>query len=345
MLPFTKVIVVFLSIVLLCSGVYGAVHIKEDFNLQVLAKPGSNFRKFVEVQEKYFLQRIPVHLVLSDLVHYENALVQNELVAISGISTTNTFYENRSVSWIHSFIEFSGRVKLRRNNENFMPSLKHFLQIKEFSHFNHDLRFSDDGKTLIASRQLVFIKPTTSSTEHRDAMLSLREDLESKSPLPVYAVSKNFIYFEQYAITMTETIRNLSIAAATILVITCPFLMDFSVTCLVFFSFVALIFELFGIMYAWNVPLNSVSMINLVMAIGFSVDYSAHIAHAFVTSSEDAPEKRVVAALESLGASVLLGGKKMLEASTHMLVFNGFDISAGKCAIIIIFVKNMIVSN
>ena len=66
--------------------------------------------------------------------------------------------------------------------------------------------------------------------------------------------------------------------------------------------------ELFGLMYIWDVPLNSVSMINLVMALGFSVDYSAHIAHAYVTS-EGSPERRVVAALKSLGASVLLGGE------------------------------------
>ena len=71
MLPVTKVTVVFLSMALLGSGIYGAVHIKEDFNLQVLARDGSTFRQFVKMQEKYFLKGIPVNLILSDPVDYK----------------------------------------------------------------------------------------------------------------------------------------------------------------------------------------------------------------------------------------------------------------------------------
>ena len=45
------------------------------------------------------------------------------------------------------------------------------------------------------------------------------------------------------------------------------------------------------------------------MAIGFAVDYSAHIAHAFVMSKEETANKRVVDAVSTLGASVFMGGK------------------------------------
>jgi Niemann-Pick C1 protein len=40
---------------------------------------------------------------------------------------------------------------------------------------------------------------------------------------------------------------------------------------------------LFGLCAFWNVTLNSVSIINVVIAIGLAVDYSAHIAHAYLT--------------------------------------------------------------
>ena len=64
-----------------------------------------------------------------------------------------------------------------------------------------------------------------------------------------------------------------------------------------------------GLMRIWGVSLNSISMINLVMAIGFAVDYSAHIAHAFVFSHETNPDKKVINALRTVGASVFMGGK------------------------------------
>jgi predicted RND superfamily exporter protein len=49
-------------------------------------------------------------------------------------------------------------------------------------------------------------------------------------------------------------------------------------------------------------------MINLVMAIGFAVDYSAHLAHSFVFSAESNVEEKVVDALRTVGASVIMGG-------------------------------------
>ena len=78
---------------------------------------------------------------------------------------------------------------------------------------------------------------------------------------------------------------------------------------LVLFNFAALICELFGLMVIWDVSLNVVSMINLVMAIGFAVDYSAHVAHAYVMSNKLSANDRVVDALSTVGASVLMGGK------------------------------------
>ena len=62
-------------------------------------------------------------------------------------------------------------------------------------------------------------------------------------------------------------------------------------------------------MYICGVSLNSISMINLVMAIGFAVDYSAHVAHSFVFSTENNPEQKVIEALRTTGASVIMGGR------------------------------------
>jgi len=48
------------------------------------------------------------------------------------------------------------------------------------------------------------------------------------------------------------------------------------------------------------------------MAIGFAVDYSAHVAHSYLLASADTPEERMIEALGSIGASVFMGGKRRL---------------------------------
>ena len=45
---------------------------------------------------------------------------------------------------------------------------------------------------------------------------------------------------------------------------------------------------LFAMMAFWNVTLNSVTSINIVIAIGLAVDYSSHIGHAYL--GVEAPE-------------------------------------------------------
>jgi len=38
---------------------------------------------------------------------------------------------------------------------------------------------------------------------------------------------------------------------------------------------------LFSLLPFWNLTLNSITIVNVVIALGLSVDYSAHIGHSF----------------------------------------------------------------
>lgn len=40
-----------------------------------------------------------------------------------------------------------------------------------------------------------------------------------------------------------------------------------------------------GLMVVWDIQLNAVSVVNLVMAIGIAVEFCVHITHAFTVSS------------------------------------------------------------
>ncbi|VDK66509.1 unnamed protein product [Gongylonema pulchrum] len=55
-------------------------------------------------------------------------------------------------------------------------------------------------------------------------------------------------------------------------------------------------------------------MITIIMSIGFSVDYSAHITYGYVISAESTPEKRVKTALGALGWPVTQGAMSTILA-------------------------------
>ena len=77
---------------------------------------------------------------------------------------------------------------------------------------------------------------------------------------------------------------------------------------MIFFAIISINIGVFGYMTLWGVNLDAVSMISIIMSIGFAVDLSAHIIYAFVTSHGDTRE-RVIGALEVLGWPIFQVGR------------------------------------
>ena len=71
------------------------------------------------------------------------------------------------------------------------------------------------------------------------------------------------------------------------------------------FAIASVIMRIMGFTAFWNDNLDIIAMINLVICIGFSFDFSAHISYAFVSSSEPSVNWKPVEALYLLGHTVL----------------------------------------
>ena len=65
--------------------------------------------------------------------------------------------------------------------------------------------------------------------------------------------------------------------------------------------------EIVGLMYVWGVAIDSVSVTNLVLAVGLAVDYSVHVAHAFLLAPGKDRNERVKVATLEMGVPVLHG--------------------------------------
>jgi len=317
-----KYAVLALSLIMTALGIIGAINIDQSFDKVVLCARDSPYVQFY----KYFNNAFPtgdeVSIVIDSPLNYSDPAVQKEYASLSRVSIHNKHLKNLSINWMLSFQQWT-RLHQKSGNKNtsgqyFTRSLHAFLGANP--QFYPDLVFGGNGE-IVASRMLMYLKDDTDSSFRKNAMLTLRRDLREKSTLPVYAISYIFIYYEQYAIILQNTIRNIAISASTILIITLPYLVNPKVTLLVFYGFISLMFELFGIMYVWGVSLNALSMIILVMGIGFSVDYSVHVAHAFVKSKRRTSRGRVIEALYIMGSSVAMGGIQLyLEISTFYIL-------------------------
>ncbi len=56
---------------------------------------------------------------------------------------------------------------------------------------------------------------------------------------------------------------------------------------------IQVLFDIVGFMWLWKISINSISIVNLVLAIGLAVDYSAHVAHAFMHATGTRDERMI----------------------------------------------------
>ncbi|EGD79613.1 hypothetical protein PTSG_10460 [Salpingoeca rosetta] len=121
-----------------------------------------------------------------------------------------------------------------------------------------------------------------------------------------FAYSFVFLFIDGEAVIQQETLRNVLIAGVTVAVVTLLLLANIPASFVVVLMLALVDVNVLGFMYYVNVDFNSVSAVNIVIAVGLAIDSSVHIAHAFL-SAHGTRNERVAEALRRLGRSVTNG--------------------------------------
>ena len=306
-----RIVVVVVGICSTAVAIYGTTFLDQSFDSSTLGKDNSYQKNFYDVKGKHYSQGFDVNIVVLGFRDYSNQIVQSQYEQLSKTAMANKNYLNKSSNWLINYKSWAMENNHSLSGSNFSAHLGKFLQDPRYVMHRSHLKFansSDSTSNIIASRIIVRTIDNPNSIFKKEAMLSLRSDIDKLCCLGAFPTVLTFIYYEQFVVILRDTIRNLAVSGAAVLIVTLPYLIHPGVAFLVLIGFVSLVFELLAIMYLWNVSLNSISMIVIVMAIGFSVDYSAHVAHAFIVSPAESPEDRVIEALKTMGASVAMGG-------------------------------------
>lgn len=90
------------------------------------------------------------------------------------------------------------------------------------------------------------------------------------------------------------------------------------------FSIISIEIGVVGYMALWDINLDSISMINLIMCIGFSVDFTAHICYAYMASKAKTPDERVSECLYSLGLPIVQGSFSTILGVVALLLADSY---------------------
>ncbi|XP_047375887.1 LOW QUALITY PROTEIN: patched domain-containing protein 3 [Sciurus carolinensis] len=300
----SKFFVVVVYILYITSSIYGCFQVQEGLDLRNLASDDSYITPYFNIEEDYFSDYGPrVMVIVTESINYWEEDVRKKLEKCMETFEENDFVDkNLTEFWLREYMKFMKSSGQEPNDKDtFMNGMSEFLG--RFPVFTYDINTSSSNE-ITSSRGFIQTMGVSSSTNKKIMLLQLREIAE-KCEVPLMVYNQAFIYFDQYAAIIENTVRNIMVASSAMFIVSLLLIPHPMCSLWVTFAIASVIVGVTGFMAFWNVNLDSISMINLVICIGFSFDFSAHISYAFVSSTKISVNQKSIEALYLLGYPVL----------------------------------------
>ncbi|RUP21196.1 sterol-sensing domain of SREBP cleavage-activation-domain-containing protein [Jimgerdemannia flammicorona] len=159
--------------------------------------------------------------------------------------------------------------------------------------------------TIVASHFRTFHAPLRTQREFIAAFHSahrIAREISTELGVQVYPYSVFYIFFEQYSYIVYMALQILAFAIITIFGVTAAMLGSLRTALIIVLMVVMILVDVLGAMTVWNISLNAVSLVNLVICVGISVEFCCHIARGFVVGT-GSREERAFKSLVDVGSS------------------------------------------
>jgi len=351
-----KVVVLAVFAAMFGYGVYGAINLPVEDTERAFIPQGSYLENYFDANDRYFpSQGINVFITFedsSDIFEHRQELSElNERV--SGLESQPPYFAEPNsektyrnvMSGLRSYIAAEGTAAIGgasigrdgwpTTEEDFVDTLLAYASVTgPGAVYAQDVSFTDDESALEAFRvQLQYVRLTKTNRgeviddadKQIDAMDATRDLVASWDDLPeAFPYSEKFITIEGFKIIRRELLLNVGLAILAVAIIVLLTVASPVTALLITLSVGCCIVEILGFMFALGIVIDTVSVINIVLAVGLSVDYSAHVGHCFMVKGGEDKNKRALEALADVGAAVLNGATSTFLAVIVLLFSSSY---------------------
>lgn len=243
--------------------------------------------------------------------------------------------------WLNDFKDYiesnSQRTLDTLTNETFYAAVQEFLAIPELGgQYRNDIHWvNQSGKANItAFRALVGMKNFNTSLAQIDTVDLFRSIANEYTYNNVSTYHLMWVFVDQYEEVPANTAQEIYGGIAFMILIAVFLIPSVVCTFWVILAILSIDAGTFGFMTFWGINLDVISMICIIMSIGFSVDFTAHIAYHFVVvEGKDAVEKTSNslgtlawpilqgAISTTMGVVALAGGNSYMQSAFFKTVF------------------------
>ena len=271
-----------------------------------------------------------LQLVVPETLDYTNSTVRAQVLGLIQQLQETAFVSSDPAflqSWLHLFLAAAEENFLllpTATPAQFLASLRTFIAALAGRHpAATDVLLQESGEVL-ASRFLLQTGRVADSHQEMATMVRVRELVDAA---PFHAIVYNpwFPVWEQYCLVLPATVETVFICMVVMAAVILVFIPNRGSVFWVIFTIISVEVGVLGFMAHLGIRLDVISMIVLVMGIGFSVDSSAHIAYHYLSAPRHLPPPaRLAACLYAIGPPVVQGAVTTMIGVAPLLPSNTY---------------------
>ena len=322
-----KTVVILLFGLYLGAATWGASNLTVGLKLDTIVPKYSYLYKYYKNDENYYSSQGPmVSFNVKEPVQYSDPYTRMNIHTTLDRARYSGYAEEDSViSWLDEYENYL----LKINRTHILNSEDKFVQtlltefLPKYPKFQSDVVIDSTNNVILASRFYVNAYRYKSTSAEGELMTKLRE-IASNTSVPMVAYSPDFIYYEHYVSILKDTLLGVGVAMIGMLFVALMFIPHpVAVTCVIA-SMVTIVLGMFGFMHFWGLPLSALTKAQIILSVGFCVEFTVQITHAFMTATGKNRNERVETALWKVSVPICNSALSTILATLMLAFGNSF---------------------
>ncbi|ETN81458.1 patched family protein [Necator americanus] len=242
-------------------------------------------------------------------------------------------YGDKSTSlWLREYIKYANLTGsfLNDDRESWVIGVYEWSQLFAFYKlWSQDFVWANtsdyDQLSLVSFRFRIGLHDLSTPTDLVMVSSELRE-LSAKYPdLEIFTYQYSRSIADQLNVILQSTIQNDTLAVICMVVISLIFIPNPLCAVWITIAIVTIDVGVIGFLSLWSVKLDPIFMITIILSIGFSIEFSAHITHGFVSNEGNlTPKERCIDSMEKLAWPVVHGSMSTILGVTVLAFINSY---------------------
>ncbi|VDP35043.1 unnamed protein product [Soboliphyme baturini] len=296
----TKIVGMLVYVIYLFASFWFTSRIKVHFTPTKLVSEDSPLVSYAKMFDHYqvYSRELQIFVLSPPDFHFVRALETTKYSG--GEKTTNL--------WLRNYMDFMQLYGWQ--SDEFYEHVTEFLDVLQSKHYTVQLRLTDDDEKRVEKFYFTTNFHTSVGIEEWSDILKLcRKICNQYAELDaVVDIGYQAMVTDQLASIVPNTLQTVSTAFICLMVMSACVIPRPSSIFLVGLMLFSMDLGVIGFLCLWNVDLDPVSIINIVISLDFAVEYAVHICHFYYKSPSTDPREKLRHSLGTVGWPVMQGG-------------------------------------